>query len=102
MEFNKSKSKKSLVLAELLCDHPSVSTATTLKPSILDESLFLNGSSDPWYGDYIIYLQNHIFQPNTSHSQQRRIRYQAKDYLIVDNTLYHRGVDTNFSQCLTH
>lgn len=49
LEFIKSKSKKSLVLAELLCDLPSDSTTTTLEPSIPDESLFLIGSSDPWY-----------------------------------------------------
>ena len=61
LEFIKSKSKKSLVLAKLLCDLPSDSTATTSKPSIFDDSLFLIGSSDPWYGDFIIYLQTQTF-----------------------------------------
>ena len=85
MEFVKSKSKKSLVLAELL-----------------DESLFLIGSSDPWYGDFIIYLQTQTFQPNTSHFDQRHIRYQAKDYMIVGDSLYRRRVDTILRRCLTH
>ena len=47
LEFIKSKSKKYLVLVELLCDLPCDSTTTTSKPSIPDESLFLIGSSDP-------------------------------------------------------
>ena len=102
LEFIKSKSKKSLVLVELLCDLPSDSTATTLEPSIPDESLFLNGSFDPWYGDFIIYLQTKTFRLDTSHSDQRRIRYQAKYYLIVDDTLYHRGADIILRRCLTH
>ena len=70
LELIKSKSKKSLVLAEPLCDLPSDSTATTSEPSIPDESLFLIGSSDPWYGDFIIYLQTQNFQPDTSWSEQ--------------------------------
>ena len=95
-------SNKSLVLAELLCDLPSDSTATTSEPSIPDESLFLIGSSDPWYGYFIIYLQTQNFRPNTSFYDQRCIRYQAKDYLIVGDTLYRRGVDTILTRCLTH
>ena len=92
----------SLVLAELLYDLPSDSTATMLEPSIPNESLFLMGSSDLCYGDFIIYLQTQTFQPNTSRYKQWRIRYQAKYYLIVGNTLYRRGVDTILRRCLTH
>jgi hypothetical protein len=64
------------------------------KASIVDESLFLISSSNPWYGDIIIYLQTQTYRPNTSRSEQKRIRYQAKDYMIVGDTLYRRGVDT--------
>ena len=39
LEFIKSKSKKSLVLAELLCDLPSASNPTTSEPSIPNASL---------------------------------------------------------------
>ena len=60
------------------------------------------GSSDPWYGDFIIYLKTQNFWPNTSRSDQRRIRYQAKYYLIVGDALYRHGVDTILSRCLTH
>lgn len=68
----------------------------------MDESLFLISSSDPWYGDIIIYLQTQTYRSNTSHLEQRRTRYQAKDYMIVGDTLYRRGVDTVLRRCLTH
>ena len=68
----------------------------------MDETLFLISSSDPWYGDILVYLQTQTFRPNTSRSEQRRIQYQAKDYMIVGDTLYHRGVDTVLRRCLTH
>lgn len=70
LEFTKSKSNNSLVLAELLCDLPSNSNATTSEPSIPDKSLFLIRSYDPWYGDFIIYLWTQIFLPDTSCSNQ--------------------------------
>ena len=60
----------SLVLVEILCDLPFNSTATTSEPSIPEESLFLIGLSNPWYGDFIIYLQTQTFRPDTSHSKQ--------------------------------
>lgn len=102
LEFVKSKSKKALVFAELLCDLPSSSNDETSEESIVDESLFLISTSDEWYGDIIVYLQTQKFRPNTSHSEQKRIRYQAKDYMIVGDTLYHRGIDTVLRRCLTH
>ena len=70
------------------------------EPSIPDESMFLIKSFDPWYGDFIIYLQTQTFQPDTSHSKQQRIRYQAKDYLIVGDTIYCRGANTISRRCL--
>ena len=102
LEFVKSKSKKALVFAELLCDLPSSSNDETSEESIVDESLFLISASDEWYGDIIVYLQTQKFRPNTSRSEQKRIRYQAKDYMIVGDTLYRRGVDTVLRRCLTH
>ena len=102
MEFVKCKSNKSLVLAKPLCDLPYDSNPTTSEPSIPDESLFLIESSDPWYGDFIIYLQTQTFRPNTSRSDQQHIRYQAKYYLIVGDTLYRRGIDMILRSCLTH
>lgn len=102
LEFIKSKPKKSLIFAKLLYDLPSSSNDLTSEASIMDEYLFLISSSDPWYGDILVYLQTQAFRPNTSRSEQRRIRYQAKDYLIVGDTLYRCGVDMILRRCLTH
>eukprot|EP00253_Pinus_taeda_P024867 PITA_24867 len=102
LEFKKSKSKKSLVFVELLCDLPSSSNDATSEEAIVDENLFMIYSSNPWYGDIIIYLQTQTYRSNTSCSEQRRIRYQSKDYVIVRETLYRRGIDTVLWRCLTH
>lgn len=102
LEFVKSKSKKALVFAKLLCDFPSSSNDSTSKETIVDESLLLISSSDLWYGYIIIYLQTQKYRSNTSRLEQRRTRYQAKYYMIVGDTLYHRGVDTVLRRCLTH
>lgn len=67
----------------------------------MDESLFLISMSDPWYGDIIIYLQTQKYRPNTSHSEQRRTRYQEKDYMIIGDTLYCHGIDIVLRRCLT-
>jgi hypothetical protein len=57
LEFERAKSKKSLVFAELICDFPYSETENVAADSLPDESLFLNSSDDLWYGDIIIYLQ---------------------------------------------
>jgi hypothetical protein len=57
LEFERSKSKKSLVFVELICDFPSPAIESLEKETIPDESLFLINSSNPWYGDIIIDLQ---------------------------------------------
>eukprot|EP00253_Pinus_taeda_P026510 PITA_26510 len=102
LEFKKSKSKKALVFAKLLCDLPSSSNDATSKYEIMDESLFLISSRNLWYGDIIIYLQTQTYRSNTSRSEQRRIRYQEKDYMIIGDMLYHHGIDTVLRRCLTH
>eukprot|EP00253_Pinus_taeda_P019674 PITA_19674 len=102
LEFKKSKSKKALVFAELLCDLPSSSNDATSEEAMVDENLFMISSSDLWYRDIIIYLQTQTYRSNTSRSEQQRIQYQAKDYVIVDDTLYRRGIDTILRRCLTH
>ena len=68
LEFEKSKSKKSLVFAELMCDFPNTETETVVEHLIVDESLFLISTLDPWYGDIIIYLQTQTFWPELAHS----------------------------------
>ena len=61
LEFEKSKSNKSLVFAELMFDFPNTKTETMVEHPIADESLFLISTLDPWYGYIIIYLQTQTF-----------------------------------------
>eukprot|EP00253_Pinus_taeda_P021411 PITA_21411 len=96
-----SKSKKSLVFAELLCSLPSAATSSQIEESIPDETLFLISTLDPWYGDIIVYLQTSSFCPETSKDTRRRIRHQAQPYRIIGDTLYCLGVDSVLRQCLT-
>jgi hypothetical protein len=70
--------------------------------SLPDESLFLISSDDVWYRDIIIYLQTQTFWPDLSSTDRRRIRYQARQYIILGDTLYRRGVDSIFRRCLTY
>ena len=56
LEFAKATSKKSLVFAELMCDLPCATTEYDPSDSFLDEFMFLISTSDPWYGDLLIYL----------------------------------------------
>ena len=69
LEFEKSKSKKSLVFTELMCDFPSTDTETVAEHPITDESLFLISTIEPWNGDIIIYLQTLKIWPELSRSQ---------------------------------
>jgi hypothetical protein len=102
LEFEKSKSKKSLVFPELISDLPSTDKESVAEYSILDESIFLISFSDQWYGDVIIYLQTQTFRPDFSSIERCRIRYQGRQYIIVGYTLYCQGVDSIFRRCLTH
>jgi hypothetical protein len=101
MEFKCTKSKKSLVFAELICDFPHSTTENVVADSLPDESLFLISTNDLWYGDIIIYLQAQTFRPTLSSTDQRRIRYQARQYIILGDTLYRWGIDSVFRRCLT-
>ena len=56
LEFTKATSKKYLVFAELMCDLPCALIEVELNDSFLDEFLFLISTTDPCYGDFIIYL----------------------------------------------
>jgi len=91
LEFEKSKFKKSLVFAELMCDFPRTDTETMAEEPIADESLFLNSTSYPWYGDIIVYLRTQSFWPEISRSERRKIRFQSEQFKIIGDTLYRRG-----------
>jgi hypothetical protein len=46
LEFERAKSKKYLVFAELICDLPSADTKNVVEYSFPDEFLFLISSND--------------------------------------------------------
>jgi hypothetical protein len=102
LEFTKSKAKKSLVFAELICALPHANEDIEPRDSLPDETLFLISTSYPWYGDILLYLQTQRFQPDTSHEERRRIHHHSRRYIIVGDTLYRRGIDTILRRCLIH
>ena len=56
LDFQSAKSKKSLVFAELIAEFPTEEDVAVEDDSFLDEHIFLISTSDPWYGDILIYL----------------------------------------------
>ena len=57
LEFISAKAKKSLVFVELISELLRNDDNNDEEPTFTDEHLFLISSSDPWYGDYLVYLQ---------------------------------------------
>ena len=102
LEFVSAKSKKSLIFSELISDFPSEAEELVCEDTFVDEHIFLISTLDPWYGDIIIYLQTLKVPTHLSWDEQRRLHHVSKNYLIVDNTLYRRGVDSILRCCLTH
>ena len=102
LEFVSAKSKKSLVFAEIISDFLSETEELVCEDTFVDEHIFLISMLDPWYGDIIIYLQTLKTPTHLSRDERRRLHHVSKNYLIVDNTLYHRGVDFVLRSCLTH
>ena len=77
-----------------MCDLPCAFTDSEPGDSLSDDFLFLISTIDLWYGYLIIYLQTQRFQLTISREDRRRIRHHAKYYLILNDTLYRRGIDT--------
>jgi hypothetical protein len=102
LEFAKFKDKKSLVFVELIYDLPHADEDIEPRYSLPNETLFLINTSNPWYGDILLYLQIQCFQPNTSREERQRIRHHSRRYLIVDDTLYRHGINTILQRCLIH
>jgi len=94
LEFEKVKSNKSLVFAELIFLLPSPDTELVAEDYTPYETLFIIDTSDLWYGDIIRYLQTHKFASELTSSNRRRIQYQARQYIIVGDTLYCHGIDS--------
>jgi hypothetical protein len=102
LDFVSAKSKKSLVFAEVISELPVESGDVVPEESPIRGDMFLITSSDPWYRDILIYLQTLKCPTSASRDERRRIRHQAKNYLILNDTLYWRGVDFILHRCLTH
>jgi hypothetical protein len=56
LEFSTPKSKKALVLAELVMSFHSDTTSAPVNTDFPDEHLFYITSNDPWYDELLIYL----------------------------------------------
>lgn len=95
-----AKSKKSMVFTELISELPC-GEYTIYEESFPDEHLFLISSLDPWYGDIIVYLQNSKFPSIFSKNDHRKLCHLAKNYVIIGDTLYRRGVDSILWHYLT-
>jgi hypothetical protein len=102
LEFTKAKAKKSMVFTELIYALPSADENIEPRAPLPDESLFLINTSNPWYGDILLYLQTQRFQPNISREERRRICHHSRHYLILGDTLYRRGIDTILWRCMIH
>jgi hypothetical protein len=100
LEFDRATLKKSLVFAELISDFPHTAAEKVVVDSLPDESLFPINTDYIWYGDIIIYLQTQNFRPTLSSAERCRVHYQARHYIILGDTLYHRGIDFIFRHCL--
>jgi hypothetical protein len=102
LDFSSGKSKKSLVFVELISDFPRLYEDVIHIDSFAEEHIFLVSLSDPWYGDIVLYLQTLNFPEHLSRDDRRLIQYQAKNYTIVNDTLYCQGVDNILCHCLSH
>ena len=94
MDFQSAKSKKSLVFAELITEFSVEEDVAIEEDSFPDEHMFFISTSNPWYGDILIYLQTLKYPAAFSWEEQCKLRLHAKNYLIIGDTLYHRGVDS--------
>ena len=78
LDFLSTKSKKSIVFVELISKFPSEENIVVEDEPFPDEYIFLNSTSDPWYGDILVYLQTLKFPATFSCEHQRNIRVNKK------------------------
>ena len=102
LKFVSVKSKKSLIFSELTSDFPNLEEEGVYEDSFFDEHIFFISTVDPWYRDIIMYFQTLKVPTHLSWDEQRKLCHITKNYLIVDDTLYLRGVDSILRHCLTH
>lgn len=99
--FTAAKAKKSLIFTELLSYLPRIDPREVAHDPFPDESVYLVDSSDPSYGDILVYLQTQRFCPTLTSDDHFHIHHQSKHYFVLNDTLYRRGVDTILQRCLT-
>ena len=102
LDFQSAKSKKSLVFVELIAEFPVEEDVAIEEDSFPDENIFFISTYDPWYVDILFYLQTLNYPIAFSWEEQHKIRVHAKNYLIIGDTLYRRGVDSILRRCITH
>jgi hypothetical protein len=66
LDFSTPKSKKALVLAELITTFPSNTATSPINMDFPNEHLFYIPLDDPWYDDLLVYLQTHNFGSHIS------------------------------------
>ena len=91
LDFQFAKFKKSLVFAKLIAEFPVEEDVAIEEDSFPDEHIFLISTTDPWYGDILIYLQTLKYPTAFLQEERRKLRIHAKNYLIIGDTLYRRG-----------
>ena len=92
IELVNAKAKKSLTFIEVVSELPSNKEEKVKEESWADKHLFLIATTIPWYGTLITYLQTQRIDAQFSSIKRHRIRYQAQIYLIIEDTLYYRGI----------
>ena len=70
--------------------------------SFIDEYIFLISTSDPWYGYILMYLYNLKCHASFSREERCNLCVNAKNYLLIGDTLYRREVDSILRRFLTH
>jgi hypothetical protein len=93
LEFISAKSKKSMVFVELILELLVESGDVIPNESPIKGDMFLIASSDPWYADVLVYLQTLKCSALASRDENHRMCHPNKNYLILKDTLYRRGVD---------
>ena len=88
LKFSTPKSKKSLILIELITAFLIDTTSSLVNIDFPKEHLFYIPSDDPWYGDLLIYLRTQKFRNHLSRDDHRHICQQALLYLLIGNILY--------------
>ena len=91
LDFQSTKSKKSLVFAELIAKFLVEEDVAIEEDSFPNEHIFFISTYEPWYRDIFIYLQTLNYLVAFSWEEQRKLCIHAKNYLIIGDTLYHRG-----------